>query len=277
LKALPLATSSRPARPAKGRETFERLSSKSNSGPGRPPKVGPLSRIAVDGVRIDNLSQGDAVNRIVEYLDGTALRRVSFVCAELINRAAHDVSYRHLLRTSDMVLGVGEGLQMFSRLIGDPLRENVPEREFFPRLCEALEGTSHSVYLLGGAPGVAGVVATWVQSHYSTCRVAGFYDGWFDASEEPAVIRDIARSGASLLLVAFGAPDQERWVREHLASTGAKVGIGMGGLFDALAGGAPRKSSWTKRGLSDLEFLARTLRAVFFERILPALTPKVVH
>jgi N-acetylglucosaminyldiphosphoundecaprenol N-acetyl-beta-D-mannosaminyltransferase len=260
LKPLPFVPF-RPANPAKS----------------RPAKAWPLSRIAVDGVRIDNMSVRESANRIVDYLGGPALRRISLVSAERINRAAHDVSYRQLLRSSDLVLGMGKGVQMFSRLIGQPLRESVAERELFPRLCEALEGTSHSVYLLGGAPGVAGAVATWIQLHYPACRVAGFYDGWFDAIEEPSVIRDIARSGATLLLVAFDTPVQERWLREHLASTGAKVGIGMGGLFDALAGGTGRPTSWNKGGRNNLEFFARTLRAAFRERILPALAPRGVH
>jgi N-acetylglucosaminyldiphosphoundecaprenol N-acetyl-beta-D-mannosaminyltransferase len=243
----------------------------------REPKVSPLNRIDVDGVRIDNLSVIDSVKRIVEFLGETALRHVSFVSAERINRAAHDASYRHLLRSSDLVLGAGRGVQMFSRLIGQPLRENVKERELFPRLCEALEGTHDSVYLLGGAPGVAGAVATWIQSRYFGCRIAGFDDGWFDASEEPMVIRDIARSGATLLVVAFQAPDQERWLRDHLAATGARVGIGMGGLFDALVGGTPRPPSWTRRLRSNLEFFVRTVRAAFRERILPVRARRAVQ
>jgi N-acetylglucosaminyldiphosphoundecaprenol N-acetyl-beta-D-mannosaminyltransferase len=243
----------------------------------REPKVSPLRRIDVDGITIDNLSVRDSVKRIVEFLEGTELRHVSFVSAERINRAAHDPSYRHLLRSSDLILGAGTGVQMFSRLIGQPLRENVKERELFPRLCEALEGTSDSVYLLGGAPGVAGAVATWIQSRYLGCRIAGFEDGWFDASEEPAVIRDIARSGATLLLVAFEPPDQERWLREHLAATGARVGIGMGGLFDALAGGTPPQPSWGRRVQNNLEFFARALRAAFRERILPVRARRAVQ
>jgi len=43
----------------------------------------------------------------------------------------------------------------------------------------------------------------------SRVRVKGFRDGYFDASQETAVIRDIRDSGAAILLVAFGSPRQD--------------------------------------------------------------------
>jgi N-acetylglucosaminyldiphosphoundecaprenol N-acetyl-beta-D-mannosaminyltransferase len=231
------------------------------------PRVSPLSHISVDGVRIDNLSSAAAVARILQFLEKGPSRQVSFVNADRINQAARDQSYRQVLRSSDLVLGSGTAVQMFSHLVGEPLRGNVKERDLFARLCEALEGTSHSVYLLGGAPGVAGAAATWIQSRYSECRIAGFDDGTFDASEEGEVIRDIARSGASLLFTAFAAKDQELWIREHLGATGAKVGIGVGRLFDDLSGQAAHAPSWGRRALTNLEFLGRTIRAAFSKRL----------
>jgi N-acetylglucosaminyldiphosphoundecaprenol N-acetyl-beta-D-mannosaminyltransferase len=241
------------------------------------PRVSPLSQIDVDGVRIDNLSSEGAVARILKFLEKGHSRQVSFVTADRINQAARDHAYRQDLRASDLVLGAGAAVQMFTHLIGEPLRESVMERDLFSRLCEALEGTSHSVYLLGGAPGVAGAVATWIQARHSECRIAGFAEGTFDAGEEAEVIRDIARSGASLLFAAFDTKDQERWIREHLPATGARVGIGVGPLFDTLSGQPPRGPSWTRRALSSLEFLARIFRAALRKRILIAHSPRAAH
>jgi N-acetylglucosaminyldiphosphoundecaprenol N-acetyl-beta-D-mannosaminyltransferase len=95
--------------------------------------------------------------------------------------------------------------------------------------------------------------------------VAGFYDGYFSTEEEGEVIRDIERSKPTLLLVAFGAPRQEVWLRENLASTGARVGIGVGGLFDFFSGRIPRAPMWMREaGLEWVYRLSREPKRLFW-------------
>ena len=229
------------------------------------PAVSDLARVEIDGIEVDNVTLDGAVARIVDSLGEPRARLVSFVDADCINQAARNDDYRRALNSSDLVLGDGAGLHLFSRLMGEPLRENIHGTDLFPRLCAAIEGTSHSVYLLGGEPGVAGAVATWIQSRHPACRIAGFLPGYFERDEEPEVIRDIQRSGATLLLVAFGAPDQELWLRDHLATTGARVGIGVGGVFDFFSGRAPRAPRWMRdAGLEWLYLLKRDPRRLFW-------------
>lgn len=224
-----------------------------------------LDRVEIDGIPVDNLTLQDTVTRILSFLETSKARLVSFVNADCINQAARNAEYGRALRSSDLVLGDGVGVRLFSRLVGEPLRENVNGTDLFPRLCEALEGATHSVYLLGGQPGVTGAVCTWIQSRYPRCRVAGFYHGYFSQDEEADVIRDIARSKASLLLVGFGAPRQEIWLRDHLAATGAQVGIGVGGLFDFFSGRIPRAPMWMREaGIEWVYRLSREPRRLFW-------------
>jgi N-acetylglucosaminyldiphosphoundecaprenol N-acetyl-beta-D-mannosaminyltransferase len=256
-----------------------------------------LARVEIDGIGVDNLTLDGAVSRIVQFLDGSQTRLVTFVNADCINLAARHPRYRRVLRFSDLVLGDGVGVRIFSRLVGEPLRENVNGTDLFPRLCGALEATSHSVYLLGAAPGVTGAVATWIQSRYPQCRIAGFQNGYFNASEEAEVVEDIRRSGATLLLVAFGAPAQEVWLREHLASSGARVGIGVGGLFDFYSGRIARAPMWMREaglewafrlsreprrlfwryGPGNVEFIVRALAAAFRKRQHASHAPRGAH
>lgn len=214
-----------------------------------------LRHVEVGGVHVDNLTLSGAIDRVIEFLGQQKTRLVSFVNADCINQAARNAEYGRVIRSSDLVLGDGVGVRLFSRLMGEPLRENVNGTDLFPRLCEALQGTQHSLFLLGGRPGVAGDVASWIRARYPECRVAGFHHGYFDASEEAAVVGEIERSGASLLLVAFGAPRQELWLRDHLLSTGARVAIGVGGLFDFYSGRVPRAPMWMRE--AGLEWLFR--------------------
>ncbi|MQA93043.1 MAG: WecB/TagA/CpsF family glycosyltransferase, partial [Gemmatimonas sp.] len=49
------------------------------------------------------------------------------------------------------------------------------------------------------------------------------------------------------LLVAYGAPKQELWLDRNLATLGIPIGIGVGGVFNYLAGDAPRAPSWIRK------------------------------
>ena len=62
----------------------------------------------------------------------------------------------------------------------------------------------------------------------------------FRCRESPRDHRLIRRSKADVLLVAMGNPKQELFLQEHLAATGCALGIGVGALFDFLAGDVPR-------------------------------------
>jgi len=76
--------------------------------------------------------------------------------------------------------------------------------------------------------------------------VRGHRDGYFTPEELPSVLEAIRDSGAAVLLVAFGVPKQESWIRDHLKETGAKVAIGVGGLLDFYSGRIPRAPEWMR-------------------------------
>jgi UDP-N-acetyl-D-mannosaminuronic acid transferase (WecB/TagA/CpsF family) len=68
-----------------------------------------------------------------------------------------------------------------------------------------------------------------------------------------------------VLLVAMGNPKQELFIKDHLAATGCALGIGVGALFDFLAGDVPRaplsvqhwRLEWVYRLLQEPRRLAR--------------------
>ena len=61
-----------------------------------------------------------------------------------------------------------------------------------------------------------------------------------------------------MLLVAMGNPKQELFLHELLAATGCRLGIGVGALFDFLAGDVPRAPLLVQRWR--LEWVYRLLQ-----------------
>jgi N-acetylglucosaminyldiphosphoundecaprenol N-acetyl-beta-D-mannosaminyltransferase len=60
-----------------------------------------------------------------------------------------------------------------------------------------------------------------------------------------------------LILVAYGAPAQERWLARSLGPLGIPVGIGVGGVFNFVSGAVPRAPMWMQR--LELEWLHRLI------------------
>jgi len=209
--------------------------------PATPPRT-----LSLLGLTVQNLSMREALDAIVTALARPVPRHVAFVNADCFNRAAGDAPYAAVLRRADLVLPDGIGVRLAGAVLGQPVRENVNGTDLFPRLCARLSGTPHSVFLLGGRPGVAEGVAAWMARHHPGVRVAGTQHGYFEAEDELDVVRRVRQSGATLLLVAFGAPRQEVWIHRHLVATGARVAIGVGGLFDFYSGRIRRAAPWMR-------------------------------
>ena len=204
----------------------------------------PVSNIL--GLNVDNLSLEEAAAAIASRPRNLNPLQVSFLNADCVNLAMRDAEYRDILCASGLRLGDGIGLKLAGKLLRSPIRQNVNGTDLFPVLCRHLEQADKSVYLLGGRPGVADAVAGWIGAHYSSLRVAGRRDGYFQAGQEADVIASINRSNADVLLVALGAPRQERWISRSLAELDVTAALGVGGLFDFYSGNISRAPRWLR-------------------------------
>jgi len=212
---------------------------------GRSPEAA-AEQVTVLDVAIDNLTMQDTLDAIENLMAQPAPAQLCFVNADCANIACGDSDYRKVLHAADLVLPDGIGLRLAGKMLGQPIRENVNGTDLFPLLCQRLAGSDRGIYLLGGRPGVADQVADWIDTHYPTVKVCGTRHGYFTSEEEVDVVTDIAASGAAILLVAFGAPKQEKWIAEHVQAAGVKVAMGVGGLFDFYSGNTPRAPQWMR-------------------------------
>jgi len=210
-------------------------------GDGRPRAV-----VHIAGIRLLNLGMDELVAAIEAALQGRASTQLAFVNPACVNIAAVDPQYRAALAHADWVCPDGIGMKIAGRILGRPIRQNLNGTDLFPRLCESLAASGRRLYLLGARPGVAEATARWAQQQFPQLRIAGTRCGYFDAEDEEAVIAAIRRSGADVLLVAMGVPAQDLWLRRNLKKTGARVGIGVGGLFDFYGGRIPRAPLWLR-------------------------------
>ena len=167
---------------------------------------------------------------------------VAFANAHTLNIAAANPNLRAALQNG-VVLNDGIGANIASRLLyGSPFPENLNGTDFSPKY---LRHTKHRyrIFLLGATPGTAERAAGRLSALCPRHKIVGCHHGYFDAAKIPEITDLICRSGANLLLVAMHDPQQDLFLHEHLAETGCGLGIGVGFLFDSLAGNVPRATS----------------------------------
>jgi N-acetylglucosaminyldiphosphoundecaprenol N-acetyl-beta-D-mannosaminyltransferase len=189
----------------------------------------------------------DAILTIMDRLYADSPSHVCFVNAHCANLAYSDSEYSRVLHTATFSFPDGVGLRLAGKLLGRQIPYNVNGTDLFPLLCAALEETEAGVFLFGGRPGIAEGVRDWIGTHYPDVHVSGWRHGYFSPEEEPILLRQIADSGARLLLVALGAPLQDLWIHRHLPMLGVQVAMGVGGLFDFYSGHTPRAPLWLRR------------------------------
>jgi N-acetylglucosaminyldiphosphoundecaprenol N-acetyl-beta-D-mannosaminyltransferase len=210
------------------------------------------------GVRLDNPTMHEASQRIVNLAEAGKPGQVCFVNADCFNIAASDTLYRRTLAAADMVLADGIGVRLAASAFGQKIRENINGTDMLPYLCETLQRSGKSIYLLGGKQGVAEDVVAWMRDRYPALRVAGLQHGYFSSSEEPGVLEAVRRARPAVLLVAFGAPKQEKWIAAHKRELGPAVAIGVGGLLDFYSGRVARAPVWMRE--LGLEWMFRFLQ-----------------
>ena len=197
-------------------------------------------------VCVNNLSMDGALQRVSELMASGRHAQVSFVNPACANIAARHEGYRRDLAACDLVLPDGIGMKIAAEALGTPIRQNVNGTDFFPRLCNTLNDNGQRLYLVGARAEVVARVAAVVHERWPRIEVVGAQHGYFGPAEEASIAQDIQESGAHVVLVAMGVPTQENFIARNGNRMGPCVAIGVGGLFDFVAGRISRAPQWMR-------------------------------
>ncbi|HVJ94786.1 MAG TPA: WecB/TagA/CpsF family glycosyltransferase [Labilithrix sp.] len=229
------------------------------------------SRVAIDDLPFDKVTMKEAVRRIVRM--AKRHDRARFVCTGSLDHlviAERDPDFRCAYRKADLVVADGAPVIWLSRIASraGSLPERVAGSDLFWELARVSGEQGLRLFFLGGLPGAASKAAEVVEQRHPGARIAGTYcppGDSFETREEQAKIRRIVRQAApDILLVAFGAPKQEKWIVANKDQLGVPVSIGVGGSFELAAGVRRRAPQWLqKAGLEWLYRFAREPKRLF--------------
>lgn len=212
-----------------------------------------IKTIKLFDIELSNLSMTEMLTLILnnaKHKTATpSMAQYAFVNADCMNISTQNNQYRHCLQSRcDRVFADGSGIRIASICKGVSPKDNLNGTDMFPRLCKQAADAGLSIFLLGADKGIAATAANNMQRRYPNLKIAGTHHGFIDnPATERRIIKEINHSGASILLVAMGAPKQELWLAKHKHQLNVGVGIGVGGLFDFYAEKVQRAPLWVRQ------------------------------
>jgi N-acetylglucosaminyldiphosphoundecaprenol N-acetyl-beta-D-mannosaminyltransferase len=210
------------------------------------------TRARVLGCPVDVVDMGSAVARLIELLESAAIDGPAIVVTlnpEILMLARREPDFHAILEAAALIVPDGVGLVRALRRRGyDAVR--VGGADLFEAYLPHAQELGHRVALVGAGEGVAERAATVLRRDHPDLDVVA--DGG-DPTAETAL--RVARLAPQVVAAAYGGGRQERFLRDHLGTMRARLGIGVGGTLDYLAGSARRAPSMVRR--AGLEWLWR--------------------
>lgn len=214
--------------------------------------------LSILGVRVHSVTSDEALLLLDGYASSGAPHHVVTVNPEFCVQAQGLPEFKQALNQADLALADGVGLLWAARVLGSRLAARVTGVDLVDSLAELAARKGYRLFLLGAGPGVAAAAATALTRKHPELAVAGCYSGSPLPEEEDEIVGRIKTTQPHFLFVAFGAPQQDLWIRRNLDRLAVPVAMGVGGAFDYISGRVARAPGWMRR--VGLEWLYRLRR-----------------
>lgn len=220
------------------------------------PQLPPTATIL--GVKVHALAHEQFVTIVEQFIAHRQPRQLVTVNPEFVVAAQTDLEFRQIINEAALALPDGIGLLKAARFLGaTPLPERVAGSDVVVQLARLSHEKGYRIYFLGARAGVAERAVARLKRAYPNLKVAGCYAGSPALAENEAIVQRILPTQPDILLVAYGAPRQDKWIARNLERLQIPVCMGVGGSFDFLAGAARRAPAWLQR--LGLEWLHRLI------------------
>ena len=215
-----------------------------------------MKQVYVLGVKTDNLSQAEALERARKFLQSNQKHFIVTPNPEIILKSLDDENLREILNYADLSLPDGFGLILASKILKSGLKKRIAGADFMLALSVLAQEDGYSVFLLGGKDEMTSQnAAANLNKVCPNLRIVGatsggevFYKNKTWQTQDKNIINNINKSKAEILFVAFGCPKQEKWIFNNLDKLeSVKIAITVGGSFDYLSGNIKRAPNLFKK------------------------------
>lgn len=202
----------------------------------------PSTRIL--GVRVDRVDMQKTLELIDDYIQKRITRQIVVVNVAKVVKALKDANLKRIIEEADLCGADGVPLVWISKLVGSPIPGRVNGTDLMEKLVERSAERGYRIYFFGASKTVVRQVVKIYRNKFPELQVAGYRNGYFSPEEEQKIAGDIGKSRADILLVAFGTPKKEKFIKKYKDIMKVPVIHGVGGSFDVISGKTKRAPVW---------------------------------
>ena len=202
-------------------------------------------RVDILGCPFDVISYQETVNEIRKAVLNN--NRIQFVpgSIDFVMKARCDPVFAHELWRADCLFADGVPIVWAASILGNPIRGRVSGTDIAESCARISSDIGCSVALIGGRYEIVVQAANVMKKRYSGSKLFPIPTPFsLGEKENKVIVLAVKNVDGKIVLVALGAPRQERWVQANLAACEANVGIGIGSAFDIISGDKPRAPTW---------------------------------
>ena len=208
------------------------------------------STVVILGIPFHNVTFAEAVAWARQRILSRQPGYIATANMDFVMQSWRDPELQRILLEADLVVADGIPIVWLSALLGPRLKARVTGSDLVPMLAGMVRDNGFSLFNLGGAAGVAEKAANDLVQRFPGLRIAGCYaPPWATLlnMNHAEILKRVEAANPDLLLVAFGAPKQEKWVNLHVRRWKVPLAIGVGGSLDFLAGVQKRAPRFVQR------------------------------
>lgn len=170
-----------------------------------------------------------------------------------------DPELRAAVVDCDVINADGQSVVWALKLLGDPVPERVAGIDLMENLIKNAQDKNHRIFFFGAKEEIVKKVVEKYSEKYTPEIIAGYRNGYYSATEEEMIAREIAASGADILFVAITSPKKEKFLHRYAENLkNISFIMGVGGSFDVVSGMTKRAPLWMQK--SGLEWFYRLLQ-----------------
>ncbi len=237
-----------------------------------------IKRVRISGVCVDNVDMRKALDFIDMIIKkGKQRQYILAVNPEKVQTLKLNNSLRKMFEGAALLIPDGIGVVLAMRWLYGLSAKRVPGSELMPNLCRLSAQKGYKIFIYGSTEKVNKNAVGKLRHQYPDIRIVGRCHGYVDDEGMSNLVQEINRSGANILFVALGSPNQELWMQKYLPELNVNICQGIGGTLDAITGNVKRAPKlFRETGLEWFYRLVADPRRIRRQIVLPVFAMQVV-